>query len=74
MGQRIGSHLVEAAVGEAVKRGAKSVFALTYHPDLFRRQGFKRVTKDLFPQKVWNDCSRCRKRDHCDEIAVLRQV
>ena len=70
-GQRVGSRMVEAAVQLAREKGGHSVFALTYHPRLFERQGFERVSKTRFPQKVWQDCSRCPKREHCDEIALV---
>lgn len=73
-GHQLGTNLVEHAVRAARERGARSVFALTYHPRLFERIGFARVTKERFPQKVWTDCKACRKRDHCDEIAVLLQL
>jgi len=62
---------VQAAVQLASERGADTVFALTYHPRLFERLGFAQVAKERFPQKVWLDCSKCRKREHCDEIALL---
>ena len=73
-GMRLGSQLVQAAVKAAEDAGAVRIFALTYHPALFEYQGFSRVDKHLFPQKVWHDCAKCRKRDHCDEIAVLKCV
>jgi len=24
--------------------------------------------------KVWSDCARCPKQDHCDEIAMVRSL
>ncbi len=73
-GQSVGTGLVQEAVAKAEARGAKQVFALTYHPRLFERLNFVRVSKERFPQKVWLDCVRCSKRDHCDEIALLLNV
>ena len=70
MGHGLGSRLVTAAVERARSQAAHSVFALTYHPGLFERQGFRIVDKEMFPQKVWADCIKCRKREHCDEIAL----
>ncbi|MFA4943831.1 MAG: GNAT family N-acetyltransferase [Lentisphaeria bacterium] len=74
----IGSHLVESAVALAKERGAARIFALTMRPHLFCRLGFHEVAKERwlreFPQKVWNDCRFCRKRDRCDETAVLLAV
>jgi len=62
--------LVQGAIALACKRHAKRIFALTMRPRLFQRLGFKVVDKELFPQKVWSDCSKCPKRDCCDEVAV----
>ena len=69
-GAGLGSALVQGAIGLARKRYAKRIFALTMRPRLFQRLGFKVVDKELFPQKVWSDCSKCPKRDCCDEVAV----
>lgn len=74
MGHGLGSRLVAGAWEEAVAQGALSVFTLTYRPHVFERLGFVRVDKARFPQKVWLDCVKCAKRDHCDEIALLRAV
>jgi len=70
-GRGIGSWLTRAAVEHARGLAATSVFVLTYRPGLFERQGFVRVPKDMFPQKVWDDCAKCHKRDHCDEAALV---
>lgn len=70
-GGGIGSQLVLEAREAAQKMNASRIFALTYRPHLFEQLNFHQVKKELFPQKVWNDCSRCPKRDRCDEIAVL---
>lgn len=67
----VGSKLVKHAMDLAKARDAHSLFALTYHPFLFERQGFKLVDKERFPQKVWADCRHCTKQDHCDEIALV---
>ena len=56
------------------KQQAKKIFALTYRPALFERIGFKIVSKDMFPEKIWSDCSLCAKKEKCDEIAVLMQL
>ena len=69
-GQGLGTRLVAAAVDLARQRGARRIFALTLRPGLFERQRFVQVDRDLFPQKVWADCSKCPKRCRCDEVAV----
>ncbi len=74
VGGGAGSSLVKACVDRAEELGAKRVFALTYRPHLFQRLGFKTVSKTLFPQKIWSDCSNCSKKDRCDEEAVMIEI
>ena len=69
-GKGLGSILINKAIELAKNRKATQVFALTLRPNLFQRLGFEIVEKELFPQKVWADCSKCPKLDCCDEIAV----
>ena len=72
-GNGIGRAMVEAIVaGLRIRRpeGGR-LFALTYRKAFFESLGFSVVEKNLFPEKIWSDCSRCPKRDRCDEIAML---
>lgn len=73
-GHGLGTRLVRSALGLARRRRAERVFALTLRPHLFARLGFSIVKKEMFPEKVWTDCERCKKRELCDEIAVLLPV
>jgi len=73
-GGKIGSSLVEAVSQEAAGLGIKQVFALTLEPGFFEKAGFAKVGKDALPMKVWSDCAKCPKQDHCDEIAVIRTL
>ncbi|MBR2365251.1 MAG: N-acetyltransferase [Lentisphaeria bacterium] len=50
------------------------VFALTYRAPFFCRLGFRIVEKELFPQKIWSDCSICPKAANCDETAVHMEI
>lgn len=72
----IGSSLINSAI-EKLKQlqspGCR-LFALTYRPGLFIRLGFRPVTKDLFPEKIWSDCVNCSKQNDCDENAVLMEI
>ena len=70
-GGQIGSSLVTAAAEEAAQLGIKRVFALTLETRFFEKAGFVKVDKDTLPMKVWSDCAKCPKQDHCDEIAVI---
>lgn len=73
-GKGIGRLLVDELVAEARKRKFPKVMALTYQVDFFERRGFSVVPMDIFPEKVWTDCVHCKKKDHCDEIAVLKRL
>jgi amino-acid N-acetyltransferase len=68
--QGIGARLVAAIIELARERQCRRLFALTTSPVFFTKQGFQLATKELFPQKVWVDCSACFKKDRCDETAV----
>jgi amino-acid N-acetyltransferase len=67
----IGRRLVTACIKEAEKLGIKKVFALTYHPEFFKKIGFQDIDKSQLPQKIWADCLRCPKFPECDESAVI---
>ncbi len=73
-GQGLGRALVEGAVAQAGRLGVPRVFALTLEPKFFERVGFEVVDMGSLPMKVWSDCARCPKQQHCDEIAVARMV
>jgi len=67
----IGRSLVKRCLKEAKDLGIKRIFALTYHPDFFKRLGFRDIDKASLPQKIWGDCLRCHKFPECDENAVI---
>lgn len=68
----IGRKLLEKAIARLdEERGDYRLFALTLQPGFFERLNFAIVEKELFPEKIWADCSRCPKRECCDEIAVI---
>lgn len=69
-GNRIGEKLIHACVNDAQELGITRVFALTYIPVYFQKQGFSHLEKDLLPHKVWSDCIKCPKFPDCDEVAV----
>lgn len=67
----IGGLLVRTCLKEARKLGIKRVFALTYHPDFFKKFGFTEIDKTKLPQKIWGECLKCPKFPECDEVAVI---
>ena len=71
-GKGLGRRLVEQLIHEARAIGLKRLMALTYVPEFFHKLGFKTVSKDTLPEKVWSVCVKCYKFNHCDEIAVLK--
>jgi amino-acid N-acetyltransferase len=73
-GRGAGRGLVEAGIADARGLGVKKVFTLTLEAGFFEKIGFVRVDKDSLPMKVWSDCARCSKQDHCDEIAMVCEV
>ena len=74
-GRGFGSQLVSGALDTLRGFGRPvRVFALTYRDAFFRRLGFRIVSKEMFPQKIWSDCSVCAKKERCDEIAVLMEI
>jgi amino-acid N-acetyltransferase len=69
-----GSLLVKKAEDICRDEGVKFIFALTLSKDFFIRLGYKVVNKDIFPQKIWRDCTNCPKIMACDEIAVRKTL
>jgi N-acetylglutamate synthase-like GNAT family acetyltransferase len=69
-GEGLGRAIVQALVAEARRLELAEVFGLTRKPVFFSRLGFAVADKSRFPLKVWADCTRCPRRDCCDEIAV----
>ena len=70
-GEGLGKALVAAALEQASRLGVAKVFALTLDAGFFEKLGFEEVSKESLPMKVWSDCARCPKQDHCDETAVM---
>ena len=74
-GRGVGRAIIDMIVNKLKSRRQNwRLFALTLRPDFFRAMGFREVPKALFPEKIWSDCSKCSKRDCCDEIALLLEA
>jgi amino-acid N-acetyltransferase len=67
----IGAGIVAACLDDARAFGLDRVFALTYKPGFFEKQGFRLANVMEFPQKVWNECVRCPFFTNCKEVAVV---
>ncbi|SHK04792.1 N-acetylglutamate synthase [Desulfatibacillum alkenivorans DSM 16219] len=72
--KKIGSHLLEFSMEEALKFKIKKLFTLTYAPKFFELHDFAVIDKNELPQKIWADCINCVKFPDCDEIAMLRRI
>jgi amino-acid N-acetyltransferase len=70
----LGAAIVASCMADAAAMGLERVFALTYKPGFFEKQGFRLANVMEFPQKVWNECVRCPFFTNCKEVAVVREV
>lgn len=70
----IGKGLLNECIQDAKRLGVKRVFALTYMPEYFKKFGFKEVSKEKLPHKIWSECIRCPKFPDCGEIALLYEL
>lgn len=72
--QGIGSALVNECIKQATLAECYRIFVLTYAIPVFEKLGFRIIKMDQLPDKVWKDCQGCRKQDHCDETAMIRDL
>lgn len=76
-GTGLGRKLVAAAEEKALRiqpARPMTFFALTYTPDFFERIGYERTTKDMFPEKIYEVCNFCLRKDDCHEVAVRKKI
>ena len=73
-GNKVGAEIVAACVRDAHAFGLDRVFALTYRPGFFEKQGFRVANVMEFPQKVWGECVRCPFFTNCKEVAVVMDL
>ena len=71
MKKKIASNIVVSLIKEAKKYGINNLFTLTYVPDFFLRFGFKIISREKLPLKIWADCINCIKFPNCDETAMM---
>ena len=73
-GKGIARKLVELCLADAPQLGLKKIFVLTYNPDFFKKFGFKEISKEKLPHKVWRECLACPKFPDCGEIALVYEM
>jgi len=70
----VGRLLVEGCEQCLVDMGVSKVFALTYVTDFFIKLGYRIVSKESLPHKIWTVCVHCSHFADCDEVAVEKQL
>ena len=71
-GKGVGRKLVSFIIDRlTVEREHWRLFTLTLQVKFFQSLGFVVVEKEIFPEKIWSDCSKCSKYHCCDETALL---
>jgi amino-acid N-acetyltransferase len=69
--QGIGSMLLNYLIRKLSTAEGVKIFALSYVPEFFKKNGFVEVPKETLPEKIWKDCSTCTHRDTCGETAIV---
>ena len=70
----IGTALLHACMAEARSLGVKKLFVLTYIPEFFRKCGFRKISKDKLPHKIWGECISCVKFPDCNEEPLMLEL
>jgi len=73
-GKGIGRALVEAVLKEAKELKINKVFVLTYVPEFFKKYGFKKISREELPHKVWKECISCPKFPDCQEVPLIIEL
>ena len=73
-GKGYGKLLVKQCILTARQLGIKKVFALTFKPEFFQKIGFKTISKDVLPHKIWFECIKCHLFPDCNEVPVMKEI
>ena len=73
-GKGYGRELVDWQKVQAKSLGISQMFTLTYQTAFFEKCGFRHVSKETLPHKVFGDCLRCPKIENCDEHALIYDI
>jgi len=71
-GRNAGSILIKGLLDEAKQHRLPCVCLFTRIPKFFAKLGFKTVKRERLPDKYYKDCRHCRRRNDCDEVAMVR--
>lgn len=70
----IGSKLVTTLEKRARDLGIRKVFALTFKPPFFVKQGYKKIKRDELPHKIWGECVKCHLFPDCGEVPLAKKL
>ncbi len=70
----LGAKLIKKCFQQAKGLGIKKVFVLTFKPQYFKQFGFKELSREKLPHKIWSECIRCHLFPDCKEIALLTKL
>ncbi|MDR1109466.1 MAG: N-acetyltransferase [Deltaproteobacteria bacterium] len=73
-GLGLGRDLTLAVEEEARRLRVRRMFVLTYVPEFFARLGYRVVSLDSLPQKIWAVCFNCVHYPNCKEIALVKDL
>jgi amino-acid N-acetyltransferase len=74
-GQGIGKRLLDAVTEVAQDLHIRRLFTLTIRTGFFEHFGFKHVSKDHLPHKVWTECVKCIYfPERCVEYAMVKDL
>lgn len=59
---------------EAKQLGVTKLFVLTFVPSFFKKYGFREISRDKLPHKVWSDCIKCPFFPNCNEVPLLYEI
>ncbi len=66
-----GGRIVKYLLKESAELGVKKVFTLTYQVDFFKAMGFRVVSMETLPKKIWAECIKCVRFSSCNETALI---
>ncbi|MDR0355751.1 MAG: N-acetyltransferase [Deltaproteobacteria bacterium] len=72
--QGLGRGLTEAIEAEARSLGVRRMFSLTYKPGFFEKMGYRRISLESLPKKIWTVCINCIHYPNCLEIPMGKEL
>jgi amino-acid N-acetyltransferase len=70
----LGTKLVQACEKKAKDLGVRKAFALTFKPAFFTSLGYRKISREKLPHKIWGECVKCPHFPDCGEIPLIKQL